>query len=113
MGAIEYHPNNPWKLYSYAGDEYAGRCVLGCEADCEKQIPQSVENIRNENKEGNDWRRRWFFATRGSPVRSTVTSTNCIPGPRSVKQLGISKGTAQRAVVSLPKNPVAIAPVIP
>ncbi len=29
------------------------------------------------------------------------------------KQLGISKGTAQRAVVSLPKNPVAIAPVIP
>jgi DNA invertase Pin-like site-specific DNA recombinase len=27
------------------------------------------------------------------------------------KQLGISKGTAQRAVVSLPKNPVAIAPV--
>jgi hypothetical protein len=88
MGAIEYHPNNPWKLYSYAGDEYAGRCVLGCEADCartahellgftplelalsEKQIPQSVENIRNENKEGNHWRRRWFFASRGSPVRS-------------------------------------------
>jgi DNA invertase Pin-like site-specific DNA recombinase len=29
------------------------------------------------------------------------------------KQLGISKGTAQRAAVSLPKNPVAIAPVIP
>jgi putative DNA-invertase from lambdoid prophage Rac len=29
------------------------------------------------------------------------------------KQLGISKGTAQRAVVSLPKNPFAIAPVIP
>jgi DNA invertase Pin-like site-specific DNA recombinase len=29
------------------------------------------------------------------------------------KRLGISKGTAQRAVVSLPKNPVAIAPVIP
>ena len=25
MGGIEYHPNNRWKLYSYAGDEYAGR----------------------------------------------------------------------------------------
>jgi DNA invertase Pin-like site-specific DNA recombinase len=29
------------------------------------------------------------------------------------KQLGISKGTAQRAAVSLPKKPVAMAPVIP
>ena len=29
------------------------------------------------------------------------------------QSLGISKGTAQRAVLSLPKNPVAIAPVIP
>ena len=25
MGRIEYHPNNRWELYSYAGDEYAGR----------------------------------------------------------------------------------------
>jgi hypothetical protein len=25
MGGIEYHPNNWWELYSYAGDVYAGR----------------------------------------------------------------------------------------
>jgi DNA invertase Pin-like site-specific DNA recombinase len=29
------------------------------------------------------------------------------------EKLGISKGTAQRAVVSLPKNPVSVAPVTP
>src|SRR5882724_5506286 len=36
----------------------------------EKQIPQIVENIGNQNKAENDWRGLRFFASRGSPVRS-------------------------------------------
>jgi hypothetical protein len=39
-------------------------------ASSEKQIPQIVENIGNQNREGNDWRGLRFFASRGSPVRS-------------------------------------------
>src|SRR5438876_4087021 len=35
----------------------------------EKQIPQIVENIGNQNKGGNDWRGLRFFASRGPRVR--------------------------------------------
>src|SRR6266404_4823382 len=39
-------------------------------ASSEKQIPQIVENIGNQNSGRSYWRGLRFFASRGSPVRS-------------------------------------------